>query len=216
MDNQLLQYWDKACYENFTLVPNKPFKFQDGFILENCLIKNGTDDATFKMAVDEYDFYPSKFSKSSKLLAPYVVKIKLPICASDSPFSLANQTVEKLLGRSVDYSYNGFAYLNTDEKVYKQLVALTEGGNKPSFVAQVKVRFVVLHEDQNPRMKYLLQSIQAVQKPGKKRKQLNKQVSGKKIHALMDENAQSTPSSFNNLASDVGNVDAFFASVGDE
>ena len=185
-------------------MPNKPFKFQDGFIRENCFVKN---DTTFKIVVKEYEFYLSKFVKE-KSLAPYLVKIKLPVCASGSPFSFTNQAVEKLLNKSVDYSYKGYACLNADEKVYKQLMALTEEGNKPHFIAQVKVRFVVLHEDQNPRMKYLLQSIQAIQKPGKKRKQLNKQV-GVKIPALMNENAQIAQPSINNLASDVGSVDAF-------
>ena len=55
------------------------------------------------------------------------------------------------------------AYLNTDENIFKQLQTFTNDGEQ-KLVFSIAVRHTIFHAGQNPRVKYLLQAVDKVQK----------------------------------------------------
>ena len=84
-----------------------------------------------------------------KSTAPYLVKLKVDSDAIMS-FSLLKEALQRNLGTVVDCWYENMAYLNTDGE--RQLLHTIE------------VRYIIFHDGQNPRVKYLLQVVDKVQK----------------------------------------------------
>ena len=98
------------------------------------------------------------------------------------------------------------AYLNTDENVFKQLQALINYGEQ-QFVFPIAVRHIIFHDGQNPRVKYLLQAVDKVQKC----KCLSKVPKVPKLNIEADQAIQGTILTDIPLP-DLPNVEAFLTS----
>ena len=142
-----------------------------------------------------------------KSTAPYLVKLKVD---SDvvTPFSLLKEVLQRNLGTVVDCWYENMVYLNTDENVFKQLQTFTNDGEQ-QLVFSIAVRHIIFHDGQNPRVKYLLQVVDKVQK-------LKRQSVGRKskVPKLNIEAAQAIQHAIltDIPLPDIGNVEVFLTS----
>ena len=142
-----------------------------------------------------------------KSTAPYLVKLEV---ASDSitPFSLLKEALQRNLGTVVDCWYENMAYLNTDENVFRQLQALINYGEQ-QLLFSIVVRHIIFHDGQNPRVKYLLQAVDKVQKC--KRKSAGRKSKVLKLNIEAAQAIQGTILTDIPLP-DLGDIEAFLTS----
>ena len=95
------------------------------------------------------------------------------------------------------------AYLNTDENVFKQLQTFTNVGEQQLHFT-IEVHHIIFHAGQNPRVKYLLQVVDKVQK--RKRQSEVPKLNIEAAQAIQDAIPTDMP------LPDLGNVEAFLTS----
>ena len=155
------QYLDEAFYRNISTSEDKTFDFADGKSIKYRTAVNGTSNVSFQVKTGQFVPFEKQYI-NPKSTAPYLVKLKVD---SDvvTPFSLLKEALQRNLGTVVDCWYENMAYLNTDENIFKQLQTFTNDGEQ-QLLFSIAVRHIIFHDGQNPRVKYLLQAVDKVQK----------------------------------------------------
>ena len=200
------QYLDEAFYRNISTSEDKTFDFADGKSIKYCTAVNGMSDVSLQVKTGQFVPFEKQYI-NPKSTAPYLVKLKVDSVAI-TPFSLLKEALQRNLGTVVDCWYENMAYLNTDENVFKQLQTFANDGEQ-QLLFSIAVRYIIFHNGQNPRVKYLLQVVDKVQKckcqsVGRKSKvpKLNIEAA----QAIQDAIPMDMP------LPDLGNVEAFLTS----
>ena len=200
------QYLDEAFYKIISTSEDKTFDFADGKSIKYRTAVNGTSDVSFQVKTGQFVPFEKQYI-NPKSTAPYLVKLKVD---SDvvTPFSLLKEALQRNLGTIVDCWYENMAYLNTDENVFKQLQTITND-DEQQLLFSIAVRHIIFHDGQNPRVKYLLQAVDKVQK-------CKRQSAGRKskVPKLNIEAAQAIQYAIpmDIPLPDLGNVEAFLTS----
>ena len=155
------QYLDEAFYRNISTSKDKTFDFADDKSIKYRTVVNGMSDVSFQVKMRHFVPF-EKQHINPKSTAPYLVKLKVDSDAI-TPFSLLKEALQRNLGTVVDCWYENMAYLNTDENVFKQLHILIKYEEQQLHFT-IAVRHIIFHAVQNPRVKYLLQAVDIVQK----------------------------------------------------
>ena len=200
------QYLDEAFYRNISTSKDKTFDFADGKSIKYRTAVIRSENVSFH--VKPQHFLPfEKQSINPKSMAPHLVKLMV---ASEAitPFSLLKEVLQRNFGTVVDCLYENMAYLKTDENVFKQLQTFTNDGEQ-QLVFSIAVRYIIFHNGRNPRVKYLLQAVDNVQK--RKRQSAGRK---SKVPKLNIEAAQAIQDAIPTdiPLPDLGNVEAFLTS----
>ena len=200
------QYLDEAFYRNISTSEDKTFDFADGKSIKYRTAVKGTSDVSFQVKTGQFVPFEKQYI-NPKSTAPYLVKLKVDSDAI-TPFSLLKEALQRNLGTVVDCWYENMAYLNTDENVFKQLQTFANDGEQ-QLLFSIAVRYIIFHNGQNPRVKYLLHAVDKVQK--RKRQSAGRK---SKVPKLNIEAAQAIQDAIptDMPLPDLGNVEAFLTS----
>ena len=197
------QYLDEAFYRNISTSEDKTFDFADGKSIKYRIAVNGTSDVSFQVKTGQFVPFEKQYI-NPKSTAPYLVKLKVDSDAI-TPFNLLKEALQRNLGTVVDCWYENMAYLNTDENVFKQLQTFANDGEQ-KLLFSIAVRYIIFHNGQNPRVKYLLQAVDKVQK--RKRQSAGRKSKLPKLNIEAAQAIQDTIPTDMPLPN-LGNVEAF-------
>ena len=200
------QYLDEAFYRNISTSEDKTFDFADGKSIKYRTAVNGTSDVSLQVKTGQFVPFEKQYI-NLKSTAPYLVKLKVDLDAI-TPFSLLKEALQRNLGTVVDCWYENMAYLNTNENVFKQLQTFANDGEQ-QLLFSIAVRYIIFHNGQNPRVKYLLQAVDKVQKHKHQsvgRKSKLPKLNIEAAQAIQDAIPMDMP------LPDLGNVEAFLTS----
>lgn len=154
-------YLEKAFYSRLVLGQDKFFTFKDGPALKYRIGTINGEKVGFKVAVrDNFRLV----TPSKNLTRPSTTPLLVLLAADPhtvTPFSLLCNEMAEQLGEAVEFSYNGEAYLNTEERVYRQLEKLTADGAQPELIFTITLRWVLLREG-CARAKFILSAVDDV------------------------------------------------------